>query len=1339
MRQIRKELAVILAGIFLLTDSLCLAQDAALAPRLRAASPDFKKTYETVTACRSIEDSGSIAGRSEVVIPVPDEGTAIRYFDPRRAPYTTPFNNISGLSTKKINDGLHRQIISTGGLRVAASGSMMTWPATTVSPDLILMWKQLAEKANSSPEGFNEVVANLKAAAREYPIFGHNKFQQTLGNSSPDVRNIMERALREAARSEPDMKRVRALILAGGPGLRLWPKSTARRPKYLATGLLPSGKNSFQDTILRLTQKEFLTPDQIYILTLESTKEEVKTQAKELDVPLDHIIIEPMFGGTTAAIAFMAKYFERKDPNTTMLVLMSDIYIKETEKFQSSAAKAIEMAQAGPYLVSIGVRPYAPSTHFGYIALAGETAKPGVHKVSDFIEKPSEQLARKFFEEKDKFLWEGGMLVWNIETVFKALHDIIPEYDEYMLTFEKCLTGELEYTELIRVYAKLKSRLGSGLRKMIDHAIFEPVAGGASPRVSFAAVPADITWADIGSSLWGSPRQVNKDKIDKKGNLILGPAEDVDHKDLSNCSILPEPGRKIAARGLANVVVADSNNSTLSASSADAKRSGDIADSLKMVGLGRYVDGDADEASADSRTFMGSGCLVYSNSGLAVTFGLKDTTLIRSGKGVYIYGPDYKDDGRTRLDALLDEDFRRSDLSIDITFDMGNDNFYYSVSKDKPYRFRFTGRDGVLYQTEYPETYYVFTKPAKGCQVTAHKNTQGKGVETLSKEEIMHIIRELGIGGKYDPEIPGYGRIMDLLTDSVETLEENSKWKVRFRAETKEEIWNQTSAEGRFPRKKLEVMSRWVEDGQRILDVGFGSGRMAIAIARANPKSKVIGIDLRQDAVNLAVKGAEMRGVKNVEFQRANALDLKEYFPKGSFDVVYSDGLWQNLTLEECDVLAEILVYLVKPGGNMIVASPNADAPSYRLWRRVAGEEGIKRRYGMERNVTRGELTGVLAKHGVNILDIEGADPLYCLGKLYRIDSKTGEYVPSFWASIARIVSRTLDHALIDPVDWLSRGALSRKIGTDILVRGIVPVRTEAANSGTERDSASGSERPRRPALDSDARRRNGAKIMIDRLSDAALPEFIFPQAGKGVSASVHPVSEFVERNKRFPPRLFVDGKIDILLRVPVEALESIGEENLKDFFGIFEKNPNIYVELYTASGIGEIDERLYRKYGLARPKNFKMTRENTVTLLPVSNDEKIDQAAIAARLGTMDITPTDTILSPIGLKSDSTGLIRSSILGLKIMEVARQIKEKRVDKDRILLDILEQFKDLCSASGIKDFNLTPDDIISLANGNINNVIAALKKLIKLLPLAPIDAEELRRIYDHAKSTLSFA
>jgi uncharacterized protein (UPF0276 family) len=245
------------------------------------------------------------------------------------------------------------------------------------------------------------------------------------------------------------------------------------------------------------------------------------------------------------------------------------------------------------------------------------------------------------------------------------------------------------------------------------------------------------------------------------------------------------------------------------------------------------------------------------------------------------------------------------------------------------------------------------------------------------------------------------------------------------------------------------------------------------------------------------------------------------------------------------------------------------------------------------------------------------------------------------------------------------------------------------------------------------------------------------------------PYRDYTAQNKVIFSDMAGTAKTPTLLRVPVEAIESVGVDNIREFLATFQGATNAYVELYYMSGIGEVSGSVYRKFGLQRrplPKDFKRTRENTVTLFSALRGEKIDRSLVVSRLGALDVTPENTILFPVEIEHDPAGLIRATILGLKTMDVARQIKEKGIDitkdqsfRDKIQLEILEQLKNVCDADDLKNFDLTPDDVIALAAGTINNVLTSLKKLIKLLPITPINEEELRQIYEHAKAVMMAA
>ena len=271
-------------------------------------------------------------------------------------------------------------------------------------------------------------------------------------------------------------------------------------------------------------------------------------------------------------------------------------------------------------------------------------------------------------------------------------------------------------------------------------------------------------------------------------------------------------------------------------------------------------------------------------------------------------------------------------------------------------------------------------------------------------------------------------------------------------------------------------------------------------------------------------------------------------------------------------------------------------------------------------------------------------------------------------------------------------------------------------------------------------------KIPLEKLTLKAGASFAAaPQAGR---AYAQKFINYLTVNSGAISDALMTGPGVKLLRIPVEAIESVGFGNIQSFIEAFQAAGG-YAELYYMSGTGDIGDAVYRKYGLTRkklPEKFRSSRENTVTLFAAFKGEEIDRTAVIKRLGSAEVTTRNTILSPIGLQHDAAGLIRAAILGLQTMEVARQIKKKgellarnQAFRDSIQLTILENLKNVCGNERLRDFDLTPDDIIGLASGNINDIVTALNKLIKLLPIIPINAEELRQIYEHAKEVVTAA
>ena len=71
-----------------------------------------------------------------------------------------------------------------------------------------------------------------------------------------------------------------------------------------------------------------------------------------------------------------------------------------------------------------------------------------------------------------------------------------------------------------------------------------------------------------------------------------------------------------------------------------------------------------------------------------------------------------------------------------------------------------------------------------------------------------------------------------------------------------------------------------------VLDLGSGSGCISLSIAKENPNFKVEGIDISQDAIDLAIENKELNDVVNCNFKQADLLLLEDV---SSYDLIVSN------------------------------------------------------------------------------------------------------------------------------------------------------------------------------------------------------------------------------------------------------------------------------------------------------------------------------------------------------------------------------------------------------------------------------------------------------------------
>ncbi len=293
--------------------------------------------------------------------------------------------------------------------------------------------------------------------------------------------------------------KIKPVILCGGAGTRLWPKSKRNQAKqFIDFG----GWTLFQKTLERIKNPIFDYP---IISTNLSYLNLVRRYLLKNKINKYKIILEPYKKNTAAAI-LSSCLLEEISFDQSMIFFPSDHLIEKKNQLIKSIKFNKKYLDTDNIFI-FGIKPHSPSDQYGYFLT--KKISNNLNKVVKFIEKPKTNNAKKIIKKNG---------YWNSGILFAKKISIINNFNKYQnKTLNLCIESVFKSKVFRNVYYLNRHSFKKIQDKSFDYAILEK-----SKNIN--GIKLNIQWSDMGS--WKEISNIfkkNKSKYLKKNNVFLRP------------------------------------------------------------------------------------------------------------------------------------------------------------------------------------------------------------------------------------------------------------------------------------------------------------------------------------------------------------------------------------------------------------------------------------------------------------------------------------------------------------------------------------------------------------------------------------------------------------------------------------------------------------------------------------------------------------------------------------------------------------------------------------------------------------------------------------------------
>ncbi|MDA8345366.1 MAG: sugar phosphate nucleotidyltransferase [Thermaerobacter sp.] len=263
------------------------------------------------------------------------------------------------------------------------------------------------------------------------------------------------------------------VIMAGGPGERLWPLSRPGRPKPLVEVQGETLVSRAYRRAMRLSGQAA----RIYVIGLEADRARMLEALPEL--PKEHFLGEPLRRDTAMAVLSAAQVVASAAPDAVIAVLPADHVMRDEDAFARAAGEAVRLAKERDGICLMGALPTGPRPEFGYIV---SEDGPGDRIVDRFVEKPDPAHATRLISEGA--LWNMGVFIGDVRSLLGTAEIVAPELSKSSRAAAQAL--------LLGNRTALSQAYETSPKQPFDRAVLER-------STDLRVVPCDAGWSDLGN------------------------------------------------------------------------------------------------------------------------------------------------------------------------------------------------------------------------------------------------------------------------------------------------------------------------------------------------------------------------------------------------------------------------------------------------------------------------------------------------------------------------------------------------------------------------------------------------------------------------------------------------------------------------------------------------------------------------------------------------------------------------------------------------------------------------------------------------------------------------